>query len=54
MIYSLLGSCKLQNINSYDYLPDVLQRLPEQPMNHVAQLLPPLWKLATIENTPPQ
>jgi hypothetical protein len=46
MIYSLLGSCKQQNINPYEYLPDVLQRLPEQPMNHLAQLLPPLWKPA--------
>jgi hypothetical protein len=27
MVYSLLGSCKLQGINPYHYLPDVLQRL---------------------------
>jgi transposase len=49
MIYSLLGSCKLQNINPYDYLQDILQRLPEQPMNRLAELLPPLWKPAATE-----
>ncbi len=49
MIYSLLGSCKLQGINPYDYLLDVLQRLPEQPMNRLAELLPPLWKPAGAE-----
>jgi transposase len=49
IVYSLLGSCKLQNINPYDYLPDVLQRLPEQPVNRLAELLPPLWKHAATE-----
>jgi transposase len=44
MIYSLLGSSKLQGINPYDYLLDVLQRLPEHPVNRLAELLPPLWK----------
>jgi hypothetical protein len=46
MVCSLLGSCKLQNINPYEYLLDVLQRLPEQPINRLAELLPPLWKPA--------
>jgi transposase len=49
IVYSLLGSCKLQNINPYDYLPDILQRLPEQPVNRLNELLPPLWKPAGTE-----
>jgi len=49
MVYSLLGSCKLQGINPYEYLLDVLQRLPEQPVNRLAELLPPLWKSASTE-----
>jgi hypothetical protein len=49
MIYSVLGSCKLQNTNPYDYLPDILQRLPQQPVNRLAELLPPLWKPAATE-----
>lgn len=50
MAYSLLGSCKLQEINPYEYLQDVLQRLPEQPINRLAELLPPLWKSAATES----
>jgi hypothetical protein len=43
IIYSLLGSCKLQGINPYDYLLDLLQRLPELPVNRLTQLLPLSW-----------
>jgi hypothetical protein len=52
IVYSLLGSCKLQNINPYDYLMDILQRLPLQPVNKLQYLLPPFWKLANITSTP--
>lgn len=48
MVYSLLGSCKLQNINPYEYLQDVLERLPEYPINRIQELLPPNWKPANI------
>jgi transposase len=48
MIYSLLGSCKLQDINPYDYLKDVLERLPQHPINRLHELLPPNWKPAKI------
>ncbi len=44
MVYSLLGSCKLQGINAREYLQDVLQRLPDQPINQLKELLPPYWK----------
>jgi len=48
MVYSLLGSCKLQNINPYDYLKDVLERLPDHPVNRLHELLPPNWKPAKV------
>jgi len=48
IVYSLLGSCKLQNINPYDYLQDVLKRLPEHPVNQLHELLPPNWKPAKV------
>jgi transposase len=51
-IYSLLGSCKQQGINPYDYLLDVLQRLPEHPVNRLVELLPPNWKPTKITLTP--
>jgi hypothetical protein len=43
IVYSLLGSCQKLGINPYDYLLDVLQRLPWQPVNRLTQLLPPYW-----------
>ena len=42
MPYSLPGSCKLQNINPYDYLQDVLERLPKHSINRLHELLPPI------------
>jgi transposase len=47
-IYSLLGSCKLHGITPNDYLMDVLQRLPDLPVNGLKELLPPYWKTANI------
>jgi hypothetical protein len=44
LIYSLLISCKLQGLNPYEYLQDVLERLPLHPVNQLADLLPSNWK----------
>jgi hypothetical protein len=44
MIYSLLGSCKLQGINAHAFLQDILPRLPEEPINQLKDLLPTFWK----------
>ena len=43
MLYSLLGTCKLQNINPYIWLKDVLKRLPAHPINKIEELLPQNW-----------
>ncbi|MEM6269465.1 MAG: IS66 family transposase, partial [Bacteroidota bacterium] len=43
MIYSLLGTCKLHGIEPYAWLKDILQRLPEHPVNRVEELLPHNW-----------
>jgi hypothetical protein len=51
-VYSLLGSCKLQGINPKEYLIDVLQRLPDLPVNRLRELLPPFWKPANIASIP--
>ncbi len=48
LVYSLLGSRRLQGINPYDYLLDVLQRLPEQPINRLVELLLPNWITTAI------
>lgn len=52
IVYSLLGSCKLQGINPNEYLQDVLQRLPDQPINQLKELLPPFWKKTDASPVP--
>ena len=44
----LLGCCKLQDVNPYDYLQDFLERLPEKPINRPHELLPPNCKPAKL------
>ena len=44
IVQSLLATCRLYEINSYDYLVDVLQRVSQQPAARVAELTPRLWK----------
>jgi transposase len=43
MLYSLFGTCKLHGVNPFDWMKDVLQRIPAYPVNQVAQLLPHNW-----------
>jgi transposase len=42
-MYSLLGTAKLNGLNPYAWLKDVLTRLPSHPSNRVAELLPLAW-----------
>lgn len=44
VFYSLLGSCKLHNVEPYAYLNDILGRLPDHPINQIDDLLPHRWK----------
>lgn len=44
MLYSLLGTCKMHGINPFIWLRNVLQRIPEHPINKIEQLLPQSWK----------
>jgi len=44
MVYSLFATCRLHNINPYDWLKDVLQRLHLYNTNNIAELLPQNWK----------
>ena len=43
-IQSLLVSCRLHDIDPYDYLVDVLQRIDTHPASEVHLLIPRLWK----------
>lgn len=44
IFYSFFACCKLNEVNPYEWLLDVMQRLPEYPVNQVHQLLPHFWK----------
>ena len=44
MLYSLLGTCKLNSINPFVWLKDVLQRIATHPINKIEELLPQNWK----------
>jgi transposase len=43
MLYSLLGTCKLHEVNPFIWLQDVLKRLPTYPINKINDLLPQNW-----------
>ena len=42
-VMSLIQSAKLNGLDPYAYLRDVLERLPTQPARRVAELLPHRW-----------
>lgn len=50
VIQSLIVTCRLHDINPYDYLVDVLQRVDRHPANKVHELTPRLWKKNFSEN----
>lgn len=45
-IYTLIGNCRMQGVEPYSYLKDVLERLPRTTNQEVAQLTPLNWKKA--------
>ena len=50
IIQSLLVTCKLHEVNFYDYLVDVLQRISCHPASKVNELTPRLWKVKFANN----
>ena len=46
VIYSLLGSCRRHGINPYEYLKDLLTRLPAAKNTEVPQFTPSAWAQA--------
>ncbi len=44
IIYSLIASCKLCEIDPFEYLRDVLDRVSTHPASKIAELIPSGWK----------
>jgi len=44
IVQSLIASCRLQGVEPYGYLVDVLQRIDTHPAFDVHLLIPRLWK----------
>ena len=44
MIYSFLGTCKMNDVNPKEWLADVLLRLPDTKTSELIDLLPSNWK----------
>jgi transposase len=43
-VYSILGTCELNGINPFDYLGNLLEKLPARMSNDIDDLLPMNWK----------
>jgi hypothetical protein len=44
VIYSLVATCKKHEVNPYEWMSDVLRRIPTHPHKRVHELLPHRWK----------
>lgn len=53
MFYSFFGTCKKNDINPFDWLKDILDRLPSHKANKLHELLPQNW-MKQKEQFPPQ
>ena len=51
MLYTLLGTCKINSINPYEWLKDVFERIPTHSINRIQELLPHNWCPATSPHT---
>ena len=50
IVQSLLVTCRLHDINPYDYFVDVLQRVGQHPASKVHELTPRMWKQLFAHN----
>ena len=49
IIYSLFATCKLHDVNAYDWLKFVLTAMPTFPASRIKELLPQNWKARITE-----
>ena len=54
MIYSLIGTCSMNNVNPYEWLKDVIGTINEHPISKISELLPHNWKLTNDQQLNPE
>lgn len=47
MLYSLIGTCKLHDINPFEWMKSVLEKISVHPINKIGELLPHAWDKVT-------
>ena len=52
IFYTLLNSCRLNKVNSWQYFSDVLPRLVKASAAGIPNLLPHRWRLPEVKNVP--
>lgn len=50
IVQSLIATCRMHDINPYDYFVDVLQRISQHSASLVHQLTPQVWKQMFTDN----
>lgn len=48
MLYSFLGSCKINHVNPLEWLTDVLQTIPDWNIQNLDKLLPDQWEKSNV------
>ncbi len=49
MLYSFMGTCKINDVNPFEWLKDILRRIPSHSVNRLEELLPNNWSAQTPE-----
>ena len=53
VLFSMIASCKLNDVEPWSWMRDVLRRLPDIPMRRMAELLPDRWQASQAMGTSP-
>lgn len=53
VIYTIIENCRMNGVNPFDYLVDVLPRIQDHPINRISELLPRQWAAAKSGATQP-
>jgi transposase len=53
VIYTIIENCRMNEVNPFEYLVNVLPRIQDHPINRISELLPRQWAEAKKESAEP-